>query len=533
LALSYHTEIERLSALTARRGAAWASIDPEMAARMRLQNRFQTGLDIARYTAGIMRRDMAAYDQNPSEYTQSLGCWHGFIAQQNVIAIKKHFGTTRGKYLYLSGWMIAALRSQFGPLPDQSMHEKTCVPALIEEIYTFLKQADARELDRLFAALDAARAQGDAMESHRLERAIDTFETHVVPIIADIDAGFGNAEATYLLARKMIEAGACAIQIENQVSDEKQCGHQDGKVTVPHEDFLQKIRAVRYAFLELGIDEAIIVARTDSLGASLTKQIAYSSQPGDLGDLYNSFLDCDEVESSELGNGDVLISRAGQLLRPKRLPSNLYQFRPGSGEDRVVLDCITSLQNGADLLWIETERPHIGQIARMVGRIREVIPNAKLAYNNSPSFNWTLSFRQQVFDDWAAQGRDVSAYDRAKLMGEEYDGTELALEADESIRDFQRAASAHAGIFHHLITLPTYHTAALSTDNLTRDYFGELGMLGYVRGVQREEIRQKIACVKHQNMSGSDIGDAHKEYFAGDAALKAGGSANTMNQFAA
>jgi tRNA A37 threonylcarbamoyladenosine synthetase subunit TsaC/SUA5/YrdC len=34
----------------------------------------------------------------------------------------------------------------------------------------------------------------------------------VVPILADIDAGFGNAEATYLLAQKMIEAGACALQ---------------------------------------------------------------------------------------------------------------------------------------------------------------------------------------------------------------------------------------------------------------------------------------------------------------------------------
>ena len=47
----------------------------------------------------------------------------------------------------------------------------------------------------------------------------------------------------------MIEAGACAIQIENQVSDAKQCGHQAGKVTVPHEDFVSKINAVRYAFL--------------------------------------------------------------------------------------------------------------------------------------------------------------------------------------------------------------------------------------------------------------------------------------------
>src|SRR3546814_14071983 len=84
--------------------------------------------------------------------------------------------------------------------------------------------------------LDAARERGDAVEARRIEHAIDNYETHVVPIIADIDAGFGNAEATYLLAKKMIEAGACAIQIEKQVSDEKQCGHQDGKVTVPHED---------------------------------------------------------------------------------------------------------------------------------------------------------------------------------------------------------------------------------------------------------------------------------------------------------
>eukprot|EP00611_Tribonema_gayanum_P002566 TRINITY_DN1191_c0_g1_i1.p1 TRINITY_DN1191_c0_g1~~TRINITY_DN1191_c0_g1_i1.p1 ORF type:complete len:481 (+),score=150.88 TRINITY_DN1191_c0_g1_i1:176-1444(+) len=422
---------------------------------MAIQNRFATGLDIAKYTAKIMRADMAAYDADPAQYTQSLGCWHGFIAQQKLIAIKKHFGTTKQRYLYLSGWMVAALRSEFGPLPDQSMHEKTSVPALIEELYTFLKQADARELGMMFRALDAARKAGDAVEAKRLENAIDNYETHVVPIIADIDAGFGNAEATYLLAKKMIEAGACALQIENQVSDEKQCGHQDGKVTVPHEDFLQKIRACRHAFLEMGVDDGIIVARTDSLGAGLTKQIAFSKEPGDLGDQYNSFLDADEVDPANITNGQVFISRDGKLLAPKRLPSNLFQFRAGTGEDRVVLDCITSLQNGADLLWIETEKPHVEQIASMVDRIREVVPNAKLVYNNSPSFNWTLNFRQQVFDAWEAAGKDVSAYDRAKLMSVDYDGTELAAEADEKIRTFQRDAAARAGIFHHLITLPT------------------------------------------------------------------------------
>jgi isocitrate lyase len=499
---------------------------------MRIQNRFQTGLDIARYTAKIMREDMAAYDANPAQYTQSLGCWHGFIAQQKLISVKKHFGTTKKRYLYLSGWMIAALRSDFGPLPDQSMHEKTSVPALIEELYTFLRQADSRELNLLFRDLDTARENGDAAKETELLEKIENYETHVVPIIADIDAGFGNAEATYLLAKKMIEAGACALQIENQVSDEKQCGHQDGKVTVPHEDFLQKIRACRYAFLELGVPDGIIVARTDSLGAGLTKQIAFSKEPGDLGDQYNSFLDCEEIDASQIGNGDVVITRNGKLLKPKRLPSNLFQFRSGTGEDRCVLDCITSLQNGADLIWIETEKPHIEQIAGMVDRIREVVPNAKLAYNNSPSFNWTLNFRQQVFDAWTTEGRDMSAYDRANLMSAVYDESELGVEADERIQSFQRESAKRAGIFHHLITLPTYHTAALSTDNLAKDYFGEMGMLGYVAGVQRKEIRQGIACVKHQNMSGSDIGDDHKEAFAGEAALKAGGKDNTMNQFA-
>ncbi|MEN7527281.1 MULTISPECIES: isocitrate lyase [unclassified Cupriavidus] len=523
----YQDDIKAVAGLKEMQGSAWDAINPEYAARMRAQNKFKTGLDIAKYTAKIMRADMAAYDADSSKYTQSLGCWHGFIGQQKMISIKKHFKSTERRYLYLSGWMVAALRSEFGPLPDQSMHEKTSVTALIRELYTFLRQADARELGGLFRELDAATGAAKAA----IQEKIDNHVTHVVPIIADIDAGFGNAEATYLLAKQFIEAGACCIQIENQVSDEKQCGHQDGKVTVPHEDFLAKIRAIRYAFLELGVDDGIIVSRTDSLGAGLTKQIAVTHTPGDLGDQYNSFLDCEELTPDQLGNGDVIIKRDGKLLRPKRLPSNLFQFRAGTGEARCVLDSITALQNGADLLWIETEKPHIAQIGNMVKEIRKVIPNAKLVYNNSPSFNWTLNFRQQAYDAMQAAGKDVSAYERSQLMSVEYDNTELAKQADEKIRTFQADAAREAGIFHHLITLPTYHTAALSTDNLAKEYFGDQGMLGYVAGVQRKEIRQGIACVKHQNMSGSDIGDDHKEYFSGDAALKAAGKDNTMNQF--
>mgnify|MGYP006270401303 CR=1 FL=1 len=529
---TYQDTIAAYHRLCEQHGEGWRNIDPEHAARMALQNRFRTGLAIARYTAAVMRRDMAAYDADSSQYTQSLGCWHGFIGQQKLMAIKKHHGTTDKRYLYLSGWMIAALRSEFGPLPDQSMHEKTTVPGLIEELYTFLKQADARELNHLFRDLESARAAGDRVAEQRTVDAIDNFETHVVPIIADIDAGFGNEEATYLLAKKMIEAGACAIQIENQVSDAKQCGHQDGKVTVPHEDFLAKINAVRYAFLELGVDDGVIVARTDSLGAGLTQKIPVSREPGDLASQYNAFLETEAVSSAEdVNEGDVVIKQNGRLVRPVRLPNGLYRFKSGTGEARVILDCVTSLRNGADLLWIETEKPHVGQIGAMVDAIRKHVPDAKLVYNNSPSFNWTLNFRQQVYDAWEAEGRDLSAYDREGLMSAAYDDTELAAQADDWVRTFQADASRDAGIFHHLITLPTYHTAALSTDNLAKGYFGADGMLAYVRGVQRKEIRERIACVKHQDMAGSNIGDDHKEYFSGEAALKAGGKDNTMNQF--
>ena len=524
---NHKDQLDNASSIPDMNTSNWGAINPEYVARMRMQNKFKTGIDIAKYTAGIMRRDMDSYDNDTSAYTQSLGCWHGFIGQQKMISIKKHFESTDRKYLYLSGWMVAALRSEFGPLPDQSMHEKTSVASLIAELYQFLRQADARELGGLYRQLDSSEGQVKT----DIQSKIDNFQTHVVPIIADIDAGFGNEEATYLMAKQMIEAGACCIQIENQVSDEKQCGHQDGKVTVPHADFLAKINAVRYAFLELGVDDGVIVARTDSLGAGLTKQIAVTSEKGDLGDQYNSFLDVDEVSPETMNHGDVMISQDGKIVRPKRLPSNLYQFKEGTGEARCILDSITSLQNGADLIWIETEKPHIGQIGAMMDEIKKVVPDAKLVYNNSPSFNWTLNFRQQVFDAMSNEGKDVSSYNRNDLMNEDYDTSDLAIEADNKIRTFQADAAREAGIFHHLITLPTYHTAALSTDNLAKEYFGDNGMLGYVAGVQRKEIREGIACVKHQNMSGSDMGDDHKEYFAGDAALKAAGEDNTMNQF--
>ena len=169
----------------------------------------------------------------------------------------------------------------------------------------------------------------------------------------------------------------------------------------------------------------------------------------------------------------------------------------------------------------------------MVNAIREVRPEAKLVYNNSPSFNWTLKFREQVYTEWTDEGKDLSAYPDPEVnpMGlmTRLRRQRAADAADAAVQTFQADAAREAGIFHHLITLPTYHTAALSTDVLSEGYFGDLGMLAYVRDVQRQEIRKNLASVKHQDLAGSNVGDDHKEYFLGEKAL--GGAANTMNQF--
>ena len=507
-----------------------AGITLEDIAQLKTQNTYETHLDIAKAMAKVMRADMARYDADTSQFTQSLGCWSGFHAQQMMRAIKRQKGTLDRAYVYLSGWMVAGLRNSFGHLPDQSMHEKTAVTALINEIYTSLRQADEVDLNDLFAELKTTDDREAVIAK------IDSFESYVRPIIADIDAGFGNVHATYLLAKELIKAGACCIQIENQVSDAKQCGHQDGKVTVPREDFNDKLRAVRMAFEELGVHDGVIVARTDSLGAGLTQKIPVSTAAGDLADEYTKWLDTTPISDlNPLENGEVALQLDGKLCKPARLPNGLYKFREGTGEDRVVEDCISALTDGgADLLWIETATPNVKQIASMVNRIREKAPHAKLTYNNSPSFNWTLNLRKQVREDWIENGNiHHSSYpDDNGLMSAKYDEDPLGIEADKRLKAFQTDIAREAGVFHNLITLPTFHMTAKGMDDLSEGYFGEDKMLAYVRGIQRAEIRRSVSAVKHQHEVGSDLGDTFKEMTGGDRALKAGGEHNTMNQFA-
>ena len=80
--MSYTQSIAEAASTVSKYGSTWNSISPEYVARMRLQNRFKTGLDIARHTASVMRKDMAAYDADPSKYTQSLAAGTALLANR-------------------------------------------------------------------------------------------------------------------------------------------------------------------------------------------------------------------------------------------------------------------------------------------------------------------------------------------------------------------------------------------------------------------------------------------------------------------
>lgn len=87
-----------------------------------------------------------------------------------------------------------------------------------------------------------------------------------VPLIADADTGFGNAINVIRTVREYIGAGVAGIHMEDQVSP-KRCGHVAGRLVVPLEEAVGKIRAAVDTRNQLDPD-FVLVARTDARGAS-------------------------------------------------------------------------------------------------------------------------------------------------------------------------------------------------------------------------------------------------------------------------
>src|ERR1700742_5014454 len=80
-----------------------------------------------------------------------------------------------------------------------------------------------------------------------------------LPLIVDIDTGFGNAINVPHTIRILEQAGASAVQIEDQHAPKK-CGHFDGKELVPLEEMVSKVRAA----VDTRRQDMVVIARTDA-----------------------------------------------------------------------------------------------------------------------------------------------------------------------------------------------------------------------------------------------------------------------------
>lgn len=96
--------------------------------------------------------------------------------------------------------------------------------------------------------------------SEMVKRAGDIVNAVQVPVIADGDTGFGNPLNVRRTVREYEKAGACAIQLEDQVAP-KRCGHMLGREVIPVEEMVQKIKAAADTRHD---DDFVIIARTDA-----------------------------------------------------------------------------------------------------------------------------------------------------------------------------------------------------------------------------------------------------------------------------
>jgi len=104
-----------------------------------------------------------------------------------------------------------------------------------------------------------------------------------LPLLVDVDTGFGAELMIGRTVREMIRAGVAAIHIEDQVSD-KRCGHRPGKALVSRQEMVDRIRAAVDARTEPGF---VIMARTDAVAVeglekALERASAYAAAGADM-----------------------------------------------------------------------------------------------------------------------------------------------------------------------------------------------------------------------------------------------------------
>jgi isocitrate lyase len=324
--------------------------------------------------------------------------------------------------IYLSGWQVAADANTAGQMyPDQSLYPADSVPAVVRRLNHALQRADQ------IAHLEGRR---------------DT--QWMAPIVADAEAGFGGDLNAYELMRAMIEAGAAAVHFEDQLASAKKCGHLGGKVLVPTREFVQKLIAARLAADVLDVP-TLLVARTDAQSATLMTS------------------DVDPRDRS--------------FVTGERTVEGFYRIKNGLD---MAIDRGLAYAPWADLVWCETSTPDLAEAKRFAEGIRSRFPGKRLAYNCSPSFNWSKKL------------------DAA------------------TIAKFQRELGA-MGYAFQFVTLAGFHALNLSMFELSRGY-RDSGMSAYSKLQDREfelATSQGYAAVKHQSFVGTGWFDALQEVISG------------------
>jgi isocitrate lyase len=263
---------------------------------------------------------------NERPFVNSLGALTGNQAMQQVKA-----GVPA---IYLSGWQVAAdANDSLNMYPDQSLYATTSVPTVVKRINNALLRAD----------------QVQHMEDYDNDTGLIDY---MAPIVADAEAGFGGVLNAHELMKAMIEAGAAGVHFEDQLAAVKKCGHMGGKVLVPTQEAVEKLKAARLAADIMGVP-TILLARTDAEAADLITS------------------DIDE--------------RDREFCTGERTPEGFYRTRKGF--DQALARGIAYAAY-ADMVWCETGTPDLEFARRFAEGVQKVYPGKMLAYNCSPSFNW-------------------------------------------------------------------------------------------------------------------------------------------------
>ena len=184
----------------------------------------------------------------------------------------------------------------------------------------------------------------------------------------------------------------------------------------------------------------------------------------------------------------------------------------------------------ADVLWMETKAPVLEDAAAFANAVHAAYPHALLAYNLSPSFNWTSmgddairSLQTQLSRlgfCWCAASLCAALASRLKRLSELTCASLLRVSLCVSL-----------SMRRQFVTLAGFHLDALATSTFARAFAAE-HMLAYVRDIQRQEMQQRTVTLTHQQWSGAELVDtAVRAITGGTSSTQAMGNGNTERQF--